>query len=720
MPPRAKKQGLLGRLKRLLKRGRYPVMFGVALVLFLFSGTRWFLKNETVQLMEGRLHDLRFILRGNQAPSPEVTIVGINPSSLDANLLGQYVSESEAIRLMSENTWPWPRTIHAKVVERLFECGARVVAVDIGFPSDREGDEALAEVLRKYPGRVVLASLLQTPEDQAGRLNVTILPPNNRFMEAAGPNASGLAFFRPDLDATARRFDYRTSEFREHFLRNPEGIDDDSKNLVHFAVRAVELFTGKPEREDYAEIINFGGRPSNYAYLPVEEVFVDRLVKGGGRVFQDGQALKDKLVFYGPIAEIFHDSQRTPFGTMPGVEIHANVAASLLAGKRIIDASPWAAGGMAFVIAMGSAAIVLLLRNPLWQALAMGTLLAGMFLAAQLAFSIGGIMVPLMPWLVCSVGTGTFGILYLFLLEQWDKAHTRKVLERSVNKRIAKVVLQNAEEFDRARKGERRSVAILFSDIRGFTTWSESAEPENLVGQLNEYFERMVDLIEGEESMGNAQKFIGDAILAAWGDTPENQFGEAEDARRAVSVALKMRIALKELNITWDARADRSVINIGIGINIGSVVVGEVGHPERGEYTVLGDGVNFAARLESATKQFHTDCLVGENVEALTRGKFVYRHADYIRVKGKTKPVNVFFLISEITTPPPEWLDDFHRARSLYMDRKFFEAAELFGSVKARIGGEDYLCELYLKLCTQFIQAPPPSDWDGSRELTEK
>lgn len=714
MASKPKTQGFSERTKRLLKRGRYAVVFGFAVILFLFCGTQAFLKNKTVEVLESRLHDLRFKWRGPQPPSPKVAIVGITASSFDQAGLAALGKESPVVREMMGNAWPWPRSIHAKVIEQLFQRGARMVAVDIAFVAEREGDEELAAVLDKYRGKVLLATLVQYPKDTIGRSQVVFLPPRDLFAQAAGPENSGVVIVKPEHDGVVRRFDFRTSELREL------GIEDDSNNHTAFAVRAVEMFSGHQQPNNYCEVINFAGPKTTYAHIPVEDIFIDRRFNEGGQVYQNGTALRDKLVFYGPIAEILHDIHFTPFGDMPGVEIHAHLAASLLEGKRILDSSPLVSAALAFTAAVGSAAIILWLKNPLWQALGMAGILSSMVGIAYLAFALGGTMIPMAPGLVSATGTGTFGILFLFLLEQWDKAQTRKVLERSVSKRIAKVVLQNAEEFNLARKGARRSVAILFSDIRGFTTWSESAEPEHLVGQLNEYFEKMVDLVESEDLVGNAQKFIGDAILAAWGDTPENQFGESEDARRAVTAALRMRAALKELNLGWAARPDRSVRDIGIGINIGTVIVGEVGHPERGEYTVLGDGANFAARLESATKQFHTDCLVGENVEALTRGKFVYRHADFIRVKGKTKPVNVFFPLSEAGTPPPEWLEDYHRARGLYLDRKFFEAAELFANVKARIGGEDFLCDLYLKQCTHFAQAAPPSDWDGSRELTEK
>jgi adenylate cyclase len=696
------------------------VISGVALLLFYVTCTEWFGGIGALNLLELRLHDLRFNWRKHKPPASQIAIVGITASSLDQSALAPLAVESEAVRIMRENSWPWPRSVHARVIERLFESGARAVAVDIGLPTQRDGDDELVRVLKKYEGRVVLATVVQVGVDNVGRKAANFLYPHSEFTEAAGSHSDGTALYSPDVDGTVRRFDFRTSELREHFKLTGEGVDDDSRDLCNFAVRSVELFTGQRQADRYGEIIDFAGPANTYTHLPVEEIFIDRIFKGGGRIYGRGDVVRDKLVFYGPVAEIFHDVHQTPFGVMPGVEIHAQIAGALLEKRTISPAIPWAARGLTFGGALFATLVVLFFRNPLWQVLGLVGLVMVLLGVSEFGFTWSGVMFPMVPWMVCSIGTGAFGIVYLFLLEQWEKAHTRKVLERSINKRIAKVVLNNAEEFDQARRGERRPVTILFSDIRGFTTWSEKAEPENLVGQLNEYFERMVDIVERDGSLGNAQKFIGDAILAAWGDTPENRFGDAEDVRRAVVAALRMREALKELNITWDARPDREVINIGIGINHGEVVVGEVGHPERGEYTVLGDGVNFAARLESATKQFHTDCLVGESVEALTRGKFVYRHADYIRVKGKTKPVNVFFPLSESAVPPPEWLGDYHRARGLYLDRKFEAAADLFRGVRARIGQQDYLCELYLTLCLRFVAEPPPENWDGSRELTEK
>jgi adenylate cyclase len=628
---------------RWLRKGRAPVVLLIALAALLIGHADWFRGIMIVQRWEAQAHDARLQLRGQLPPHPDILVVGVETSSMDQTLLAPVVEQSEALRLMAENPVPpWPRKIHVHVLERLLAAGAKVVAVDFVFFASLETDGELGAVLQKYPGRVVLASTVQSRINDNGQTEVNFRRANETLRAAAGPESEGFVTFPGSTDGIFRRFDYRTSEVHEH--PRLSATMDDPCDLWKFAPLAVRKFSNRELPADYGEPLNYSGGKHVYPVLPVENLFIQSIWEKDPR-YQGGAVFRDKLVFYGPIAEIFHDVMNTPFGTMAGVQVHAQLAASLLRGDVLRDGSVLAEWAIAIACALAVTAVVLLVPHALWQALAVVGIAGVFWFGTQAAFAVSGILFPAVPALFATAVTGASGVVFLFFLEQWEKVQVRKVLDRSVNKRIAKVMLQN-EEFDHARRGERRPVTILFSDIRSFTTWSERAEPEHLVGQLNEYFERMVDLIEREGSLGNAQKFIGDAILAAWGDTPENRFGDAEDARRAVAAALQMRPALKELNGIWASRADRTPISIGMGVNIGEVVVGEVGHPDRREYTVLGDGVNSAARLESATKQFHTDCLVGESVEVLTRKHFVFRHVDYVRVKGKTKPINIYIPVN--------------------------------------------------------------------------
>jgi adenylate cyclase len=278
------------------------------------------------------------------------------------------------------------------------------------------------------------------------------------------------------------------------------------------------------------------------------------------------------------------------------------------------------------------------------------------------------------------------------------------------------MVINQGDSFDQALRGQNKAVSVLFSDIRGFTGLSESRTPEMLVEQLNEYFLQMVDRVLAQQ--GTLQKFIGDAIMAVWGDT--HSLGVNVDCMGAVRAALKMRVALAELNAGWEPNPDREQLSIGVGINHGHVVVGELGHPQRMEFTCLGDGVNLAARLESATKQFGVDILVADEAEKLTRDQVVYRRVDLAVFKGKTQPIAVFTPLGEAGMDVPAWLAKYHSALDLFQERKFDEAKGAFDAVNAEIGGDDYLCKMYHKRCDHYLANPPAPDWNGSWVLTDK
>jgi adenylate cyclase len=335
----------------------------------------------------------------------------------------------------------------------------------------------------------------------------------------------------------------------------------------------------------------------------------------------------------------------------------------------------------------------------------------------QFAFNYHNLVIPMLTPLLCLVGTGSFGIIFEYTLEQIERRRYRNVINRYVSKNVAKVILEDRRSLEASMRGKKKPVTVLFSDIRGFTTMTENSDADKLVTQLNEYFGEMVDIIQ-EKNRGTLQKFIGDAIMAAWGDT--YSAGIDIDAKCAVTAALQMRPALAKLNNVWKSNPDRQKYSIGIGVNHGEVIVGNIGHPQRMEFTVLGDGVNLAARLESATKQFHMDILVGEQVEKLTREHFIFRKVDLLTVKGKTKPVEVFGVLSDRSQPSPAWLETYHLAVKLYRHREFKEAADRFEFSRKEIGGEDFLCEMYLSRCAAYALSPPPDNWDGSFTLVEK
>jgi adenylate cyclase len=700
------------KLRRLLRRYRLPVLVLVGLLAIGITQTGLFKRFLTFQKLEHALLDFRFHQRGFQPDAPGLAMIGVDSSSFDPGNVGEEDrAQSEALQLIAERPFPWNRKVYALLLDRLFAMGARAVALDFVFKSESEGDAELAAALEKYADRVVIAATMAPESDDRGD-NLIYLGPHDGLLPRSGKNVIGIALLHTDVDGVIRRASFRTSIMREH--GRPELSDGD--NLVGFAALAVEKATGKPAPGLRDQLINYQGPRGKYPHLPIETVFIDRLVKQS-KNFEFGEIFRDKLVFVGPFAELFHDDHNTPYGIMAGVEIHANIAGDLLRESLLRDVPGWVELPLTVAmvaLAVGAAAVV---AHALWQTGILAVLGLGYFVVAQWLFTDSRTVIPMVAPLFAFTATGLVAVVFEFLLEQWERARIRSTLDRYVSKNVAEVVLADADSFEASLRGTRKCVTTLFSDIRGFTSMTESADADELVAQLNEYFLKMVDAVMSEG--GTLQKFIGDAIMAVWGDTHSVSF--EEDASRAVRAALRMRARLAELNAGWEGQRARVPLKTGLGIAHAEVVVGNIGHPKlRMEFTVLGDGVNTAARLESATKQFGCDIMVEAGVEKLTRGKFVYRQVDLLKLKGKTKTVAVFTPLSDAATPPPPWLADYHRAIGLYRGREFAAAAELFTAVNVILGGDDFLCRMYLGRCREMMHAVPAEDWDGSYVLSEK
>ena len=574
-----------------------------------------------------------------------------------------------------------------------------------------DGDEPFAETLERHKGKVVLAFSNNKSTDENGKVTIQFLKPNPVLTEALGTDGLGYAFFQPDVDGVVRRVETFTSQFKESNMGHLQSGADD---WLRFSPLGVQKFTGKAIKPQ-SEIINYRGAAGTFEVLPIEELFSDTILKSDPR-YDGGNRFKDKLIYLGPISETFHDEHRTPLGTQPGVEIHAHYGAALIDENPISEFPKnkelWLLVGALIV----SALLLMALERVLLRMGIGVAVIFGYVAVSYIMFATKHVMMPVVVPLLAVLAVGGVITMFDFAIEQLEKAHVRGVLDKYVSSNVASMVINQGDSFDQALRGQNKAVSVLFSDIRGFTTLSESRTPEKLVEQLNEYFLQMVDRVLGQQ--GTLQKFIGDAIMAVWGDT--HSLGTDVDCMGAVRAALKMRDALNELNSGWTENADREQLSIGIGINHGHVIVGELGHPQRMEFTCLGDGVNLAARLESATKQFGVDILVAEEAEKLTRDKVVYRRVDLAVFKGKTQPIAVFSPLGEVGIDVPAWLGKYHAALDLFHERKFDEARTAFDAVNGEMGGEDYLCKMYHKRCDHYIANPPPEDWNGSWVLTDK
>ncbi|HEY1717779.1 MAG TPA: adenylate/guanylate cyclase domain-containing protein [Verrucomicrobiae bacterium] len=660
--------------------------------------------------------DERYLWRSERLPDPDIKLIGVTTSSLGLTELSpEEIAASQTLQLM-QHPWPWDnRSIYAAILEKLMDAGAKVVVFDFVFASQAQGDDVFAKALQKYKDHVVIGSMFTK---QVGEYT-QYTPPNQGLLLPGVESTIGVVNTYPDSDGVVRHGRYRTSLARES-TEIPNLFASESftnlypDDLIHLTTLAVQKFSGKVSLPPSDNFIDFQGATGIYTPLPVEDMFVPELWEAPP--FNGGMTFSNKIVVVGPIAEIFKDIYRTPFGETPGPEIQAQTIAALLNNSWLTEPPSIFEAVLSLLLMWVALEICLRINNAFLKVPVLVGAVAVFLVACQIAFTKYKLILPMMQPLFCLVVTGAFGIVFQYALEQVERLRYRNILGRYVSENVAKAVLDDKRSFEESLRGLKKPVTILFSDIRGFTSMTEGSDADKLVSQLNEYFLEMVGVVLKEG--GTLQKFIGDAMMAAWGDTHSS--GLQNDAQRAVRAALEMRPKLAELNARWNGNADRQKLAIGIGVNHGDVIVGNIGHPQRMEFTVIGDGVNLAARLESATKQFRSDILVGETVEALTREQFIFRSVDLLTVKGKSKPVEVFALLSDRSLPPPAWLTKYQDAVKLYRNRKFAEAANQFEAARKEIGVKDYLCEMYIERCEVYIEQPPPEDWDGSYALSEK
>lgn len=263
--------------------------------------------------------------------------------------------------------------------------------------------------------------------------------------------------------------------------------------------------------------------------------------------------------------------------------------------------------------------------------------------------------------------------------------------------------------------GQRKNITVFFSDIEGFTEISEQLTPNELTSQLSEYLNEMTKIILKHH--GTVDKYIGDAIMAFW-NAPLDMPGHATHACEA---ALECQQRLKEMAITWQQNGRRP-FRTRIGINTGDIIVGNIGSEERFSYTVIGDAVNLASRLEGLNKAYGTHVIISQNTFNQLPDDFATRRLDYVVVKGKSEPVAIYELVAEkgdITSLDLEFLKGFNQAAELYLLREWDKAIKRFSKLLEK-RPDDYACTLYIQRCECFRLTPPSDDWEGEYVFHEK
>lgn len=720
--------------------------FKIAVLVILIALVLFFIDVPFIRFMELKALDLRMVSRGGTAPGGETVIATIDEKSLSE--LGR---------------WPWPRTTIARLIDALAANGAKVVGLDIVFaePDAASGmkivgdlskeikdsgiadarilgllekrraladtDAVLARSIEKAKS-VILSHFfhihrsdighLTEREIAAGQENIEISRiPMIRKAKGAGdppvvrahavqPNlpklceaAENSGFFNvfPDSDGVIRwlpllmrfRDDYYASmelSILARYLDSSMPVPAFAEYGVdHIRIGGIEI----PTDEGGKLLINYLGPAKTFPHYSVSDILK-------GRIPPD--RFKGKIVLVGATATGIFDLRVTPFSTVyPGVEIHATVIDNILHRKFLVH-SDWTRFLDVCVIIL--AGLVMGLAVPRVSALAGIGLSLGLicaFVAANTAVFIKNNTWMNLVYPVLTMMTIYLGItVYRYVTEEREKRRVRGAFQHYLNPSVVNEILKDPSKLKLG--GDRKNLSVLFSDIRGFTSISEKLTPEELVHLLNEYMTAMTEIIF--KYGGLLDKYIGDSIMAVFGAPLDQQ----DHALRACRTGIEMMDALRGLREKWAAEG-RPYVDIGIGINTGDMVVGNMGSRMRFDYTVMGDSVNLASRLEGTNKEYGTNIIISEFTHAQVREELICRELDAIRVKGKERPVRIFELLGD-RKDAAGWqviADRFKEGLEKYRAGLPDEAIAVFqGVLELRPG--DSPSRLYIERCSALME----------------
>ena len=648
------------------------------------------------------------------ATHSDFVFLGIDQSTLQLPPLApDELANNRAFQLMTERPFPWSREVWALLLDRLFGAGARVVMFDMIFDQPNDGDAAFHDALERYRDRVVLgANFDMQNASQAVLPNSQLIP----APQLADNRVGYVIIFEDPLDQKIRSIRYTITD------RQLAGLPPHPSQEVYesLSARVLEKLGHAQDvpRDLQAHQIRFSA-PDVFRPRPLYEVFDPKFWHAN---YADGDFFKNKVVIVGSSAQVAHDVSVTPLGLdTPGPTLHLHAIAAAL-DHEFLRATPLSLD-YAMVCGAGVLAwtLIAFVRRPLICLIALFAISAAYLGLARILYDQFGVLAMVVPTLSTFLSSGLFGLGFEYTLERLEKLRTRRTLERYVSKNLVKEILDNPGGYYSSMLGSRKPVTVLFSDLIGFTSLTERADPVVLVKQLNEYLSRMVTGVF--ENDGTLDKFIGDAIMAVWGNVSSR--GAVEDAKAAVRTALAMRRELVTLNENWRSRG-MTELGFGVGINHGDAVVGNIGSyepHERLDPTVIGDAVNLASRLEALTRIYGVDILLGEAVCDLVRDDFHLRTVARAQVKGKTEPVDVCTLIAARNEDADleflRWLESYEEGIRKFRERDFSQAKILFSRF-LEFYPDDSLAKMYVERALEYEQKPPDEAWNAIEVFTKK
>jgi adenylate cyclase len=722
--------------------------------------------NPLLDLVELNWLDLRFQLRGPLVPTGAVVVAAIDEKSLE-----------------TEGHWPWRRTRIAALVDALSRDGAKVIGFDVTFPepddnaqlefvdqlagkvqslaidspplaefiresrSDADTDRALAGALKRSSAAIVLGYFFYTSEDKVGYAlkQETI----DRRLDRIAASKYPVVFFRNQKTASVpaiKAYAAQTSLAMFTAAATSSGhftVVTDADGVVRWVPLVIQggeeffpplsilcawHYLGQPSLairagQDGVEgvqlgerflptdkhgqlLINYRGPPQTFPYYSASDILGAKLPSG---------TFKDKIVLVGATAIGIGDLRTTPFGPVfPGPEVHATVIDNILVGDFAARPRLWGVFDLLVIVVLGA-----LTGSALPRMSALGGFVFAAVLVAVYMLAAYGLFVISRLWLNMVYPLTAVAMCYTvltvdrYLTEERERKRIKETFKHYVSAEVIEDVLADPEHLKLG--GQEKVLSVMFSDLVGFTSYAEKYPASEIIGILSDYYDRMTEQVFAHR--GTLTNYNGDELMAIFGAPVE----QADHAHRACAAALAMLAHRDALGAEW-AKLGRPHLRARTGINTGPMLVGNVGSRYRFAYTVLGDSVNLASRLEQINRVYGTQIMIGEHTARQVAAAFLLRQIDRVRVKGRQQALDIYELIATLDAPIPdsrrEMLDRYAVALKAYRERQWDEAAALFEQCLA-LCPEDGPSLVMAERC-RIYRATSPGGWDGAFEHLTK
>jgi len=741
------------------KLKKFILYFSVSIILAICIAVFNIFFPTHIKVFDNQIRDYMFKARGSIPDSNRVVIIDIDEKSM--HTLGQ---------------WPWPRDKFAHILENLTSAGIGVIGLDVVFAEVDQSNptKVLKDLGKEYSDvpdfdTILNETISSTPtilgyqfelnekpflkqeeldipaiiveknkllgSDLLINAKGTIL--NHKSLQDSG-YSSGFFNNIPDDSGVIRsvplviRYDDQLyPSLALEIVRASTGIDTVYVNYSELGIESIQIGTFAIPTDRYGRfIVNFRGPNHTFKYYSALDIYNGNF---------DPKELEGKVALIGTTAAGLNDLRAIPFESVyPGVEVHANIIDNILTND-FIQIPTWIDGFnimILFIIVIFT--VLLVTYTPLWiNPIVMFTMYGIILFSGYYFLFTKGIVIELfIPILAVTIAAivATF-MDYFFEIRQ------EQLIKQKFASKVSTEVMENliTDLGDNSLKGMTKEVTVFFSDVRNFTSISESMPNANtLIEFLNEYMNPMTQIII--EQKGTVDKFIGDAIMAYW-----NAPGDVEDhADKALIATLEQLYKVKELNtklykdprfkhaVNMSIQNDIPLLEIGIGLNTGEVVVGEMGSDSRSDYTIIGDPVNLGSRLESLCKYYGSMCNISGFTKWQLKGNYIFRFLDIVTVKGQTKPVQIWQVIDydkddeedNLYGVPRYRLDEelftYHRALDMYQNGNFSDALDIFKELQEwEDKTNDKIYKIYISRCKEYLQNPP-KDFDGVYRHTSK